>query len=186
MILNQRLTFRCVGVSKIGWGGSSVFWWWWGALVSVSKIITFAFCHLLISGVSCYSSLWLELVPPMILLASVRSPGSPSLSWVFLVQVLSEKSFSLVGQLHRVLVLRPASWLKMKAPNRACPRRCVASAVYVLTCTDGLRGMRDTKWLSHLLWRSEPSWADTSPLAGKVPRCLEPEMGYVPEAVLLL
>ena len=33
---------------------------------------------------------------------------------------------------------------------------------------------------------AEPSRADTSPLAGKVPGCLEPEMGSVPEAVLLL
>jgi hypothetical protein len=33
---------------------------------------------------------------------------------------------------------------------------------------------------------AEPSWGDTSPLAGKVPRCLEPDMGSVPEAVLLL
>jgi hypothetical protein len=33
---------------------------------------------------------------------------------------------------------------------------------------------------------SEPSRADTSPLAEKVPRCLEPKMGSVQEAVLLL
>jgi hypothetical protein len=45
-------------------------------------------------------------------------------------------SSPLVGKVHRVLVLRPASWLKMKAQNRACPRRCVASAVCALTCTD--------------------------------------------------
>jgi len=37
---------------------------------------------------------------------------------------------------HRGLAFRPASWLKMKAGNRACPRRCVSSAVCVLTCTD--------------------------------------------------
>jgi hypothetical protein len=49
-------------------------------LVSVSKILMFAFRHLVISGVSCYSFLWLELVPPVILLASVRTPGSPTLS----------------------------------------------------------------------------------------------------------
>ena len=33
---------------------------------------------------------------------------------------------------------------------------------------------------------TEPSRADTSPLEGKLPRCLEPEMGSVPEAVFLL
>jgi hypothetical protein len=33
---------------------------------------------------------------------------------------------------------------------------------------------------------AEPSQVDTSPLVGKVPGCLEPEMGSVPEAVSLL
>jgi hypothetical protein len=50
----------------------------------------------------------------------------------------------------------------------------------------GLRGTQDTRWLSHMLWWSEPSRPATSPLVGKVPRCLEPETGSVPEAVLLL
>jgi hypothetical protein len=49
-----------------------------------------------------------------------------------------------------------------------------------------LWGTWDTGWLPHLLQQSEPSQADTSPLAGKVPRCLQPEMGPVPEAVSLL
>jgi hypothetical protein len=40
----------------------------------------FAFCHLVISGVSYYSCLWLELVPPVILLASVSTPGIQTLS----------------------------------------------------------------------------------------------------------
>jgi hypothetical protein len=47
---------------------------------SVSKILTFSFHHLVISGISCYSCLWLELVPPVVLLASVSSPGNPALS----------------------------------------------------------------------------------------------------------
>jgi hypothetical protein len=33
---------------------------------------------------------------------------------------------------------------------------------------------------------SLPGWADTSPLAGKVPGCLEPKTGTVPEALWLL
>ena len=49
-----------------------------------------------------------------------------------------------------------------------------------------LRGTWDIRWLRHLLWKSEPSLAATSPLAGKVPRCLEPKMGSVSEAVWLL
>ena len=49
-------------------------------LVSVSKIFTFAFCCLVISGVSCYNCLWLDLVPLMILLFSTSRPGRLSLS----------------------------------------------------------------------------------------------------------
>ena len=44
----------------------------------VSKILMFAFCHSVTSGISCYSCLWLELVPPVILLASVSTPGNPT------------------------------------------------------------------------------------------------------------
>ena len=69
--------------------GSAGFWWWWVVLVSVSKILTFAFHHLVISGISCYSCLWLELVPPVVLLASIIRPWRLALSWVSVVRVLS-------------------------------------------------------------------------------------------------
>jgi hypothetical protein len=49
-------------------------------LVSLSKILMFAFRHLVIFVVSCYSCLWLELAPPVILLASVSTPRIPTLS----------------------------------------------------------------------------------------------------------
>jgi hypothetical protein len=49
-------------------------------LVSFSKILTSAFHHLVISGVSCYRCLWLELVPLVILLASTSRPGRLALS----------------------------------------------------------------------------------------------------------
>ena len=49
----------------------------------------FAFCLLVISGVSCCSCLWLELVLPVILLASVSRPGILDLSRVSVVRVLS-------------------------------------------------------------------------------------------------
>jgi hypothetical protein len=62
--------------------------------VSVSKIFTFAFFHLVISGVSYYSCFWLELVPLVIILASVSSPGSPALSRVSVVRVLSAGKLS--------------------------------------------------------------------------------------------
>jgi hypothetical protein len=63
-------------------------------LVSVSKILMFAFHHLLISGVSCYSCLWLELIPTFILLASVSTPGSLTFSWVSVVRVHSAGKLS--------------------------------------------------------------------------------------------
>jgi hypothetical protein len=81
-------------VSRTGWGGSAEFWWWWVVFVSVSKILTFAFHHLVISGLSCYSCLWLEPDSPVILLTSVISPGSPALSWVPVVRVLSASKLS--------------------------------------------------------------------------------------------
>ena len=50
----------------------------------------------------------------------------------------------------------------------------------------GLQGTWDKRWLSHLLWQSEPYQTGISPLTGKVPGCLEPEVGSVSEAVFLL
>jgi hypothetical protein len=43
----------------------------------------FAFCHLVISGVSCYSCLCLEIVPLVILLPSISRPGRLALSSEF-------------------------------------------------------------------------------------------------------
>jgi hypothetical protein len=77
-----------------GRSGSAGFWWWWVVLVSVSKILTFAFCHPVISGVSCYSCLWLELVPQVIMLTSISRPGRLDLSWVSVFRVLSAGKLS--------------------------------------------------------------------------------------------
>jgi hypothetical protein len=54
----------------------------------------FALCHLLISGASCYSFLWLELVPQVIMLASISRPGRLALSLVSVVRVLSAGKLS--------------------------------------------------------------------------------------------
>ena len=111
-------------------------------LVSVCKILTFGFHHLIISAVRCSSCLWLELVPPVLLLP---------LSVLLGVQLSLESQWSehslqanspLAGKVHRGLAFRPSSWPKMKARNKACPRRCVVSAVCTLTCTDW--SLRDT------------------------------------------
>jgi hypothetical protein len=67
----------------------------------------------------------------------------------------------------------------------ACPRICVASAVSSLTCADwSLRDLGSKMAPSPAL--KKPSLGNTSLLVGKVPWCLEPEMGSVPEAVSLL
>ena len=73
-------------------------------LVFVSKILMFAFCHLVISGVR-----WLVLVPPVILLASVSilgvqlSPESQSSEHSL------QASSPLAGKVHRSLDLRSPS-----------------------------------------------------------------------------
>jgi hypothetical protein len=79
---------------------------------------------------------------------------------------------------HRYLVFRPASWLKMKAQNRACPRRCVVSAVCMLTYTDcSLREVGHKMALSpaqevrallgrHLSSGGENAWMSRAPKRG--------------------
>ena len=76
---------------RTGSGGSAAFG---VVLVSVSKILTSAFHHLVISGISCYSCLWLQLVPPVILLDSISRPGRLDLSCISVVIVLSEGKLS--------------------------------------------------------------------------------------------
>jgi hypothetical protein len=57
-------------------------------------ILTFAFRHLVISGVSCYSCLWLELVPLVILLVFISRPARLALFWVSVVRALSSGKLS--------------------------------------------------------------------------------------------
>ena len=59
------LLFRCVGVFETRCGGRTGFWWCPVVLVSVRKILSFAFRHLVVFGVRCSSCLWLKLVPPV-------------------------------------------------------------------------------------------------------------------------
>ena len=126
-------------------------------MVSVSKILMFAFHHLVISGVSCYSCLWLELVPLVILLVSISRPGKLALSSEFQWSEQSlQASFPLTGKVHRYLVFGPPSWPKMKAQNRIFPRSCVALARKVAGCLEPkmappqkLSGSRlSQKWLA--------------------------------------
>ena len=65
--------------------------WSWFLLV---RVLLLPFCHLVISGVSCYSCLWLELVPQVIMLASISRPGRLVLSLVSVVRALSAGKLS--------------------------------------------------------------------------------------------
>jgi hypothetical protein len=73
------------------------------------------------------------------------------------------------------------------AQNGVCPH-CLCSLLdhpLQSECSPaqtGLQGTQDIRWLSHLLWWSEPSQEDTFLLVGKVPRCLEPETGVCPRS----
>jgi hypothetical protein len=104
-------------------------------LVSVTKFLTFAFSHLVISGVSCYSCPGQSFFPPMILLAFISRPGrllSPEFQWS---EYSLQASSPLAWKVHRYLAFRPASWQKMKARNWACLRSCASSVVGTLTYT---------------------------------------------------
>jgi hypothetical protein len=112
----------------------------------------FAFHHLVISGVSCYSCLWLELVPQLIMLASISRPGRPALSWVSVFRVLA--SCSLAWKVPRYLLFEPASWQKLWSPHQRSKVPVESpvgtlgvssdSAPKVPQCWRGLEGTCDT------------------------------------------
>jgi hypothetical protein len=113
-----------------------LFWWCQVLLVSVSKILTFAFRHLVISGIRCSSCLWVELIPPVIffypLSALLVIQLSPESQW-------SEHSLQacspLLGKGHRsraqlILLAEDEDW---KGP---CLRSSVASVACALSFED--------------------------------------------------
>ena len=121
--------------------GIAEFWWWWLVLVSV----TFAFCHLLISGVSCYSCLWLEIVPLMMLLASISRPGWLAFSSEFQWSEYSQQASSpLTGKVHSYLVFGPPPGRRWRPKTGPFPEavllwpvtEAVVSVVHTLTCAD--------------------------------------------------
>jgi hypothetical protein len=131
MLLNLGLAFRvCWGA--LDWAK----WECWvlmmvSGLGSVSNILMFTFRHLVISGVSCYICVCLEIVPQVILLASISRPRRLDLSSEFQWSEHSlQASSPLTEKVHRYLVFRPPSLQKMKAQNRTFPRSCVALACH--------------------------------------------------------
>ena len=103
----------------------------------------FAFSHLVISGISCYSWLWLELVTPMILIASISRPGRYLLSFQWPLFSLQASSL-LSGKLHRYLLAEDEG-LKPGLSQNLChfhlSQKWLASVVHTLTCTD--QSLRD-------------------------------------------
>ena len=85
----MRYAFNLVLAIRVCWGAQVWARWECCILMMVSglgfcfKILMFAFCHLVISGVSCYSCLCLEIVPLMILLSSISIAGRLDLSSEF-------------------------------------------------------------------------------------------------------
>jgi hypothetical protein len=154
-------------------------------LVSVSKVLMFAFHHLVISGVSCYSCLWLELVPLVIPLASISRPGRLALSWV--VRALSAGKLSSCregGQISGVwtCLLEEDEGLKQGLSQNKCSFCSPYSPLHRLVSAESQNQDGSPRCCGKTL----PGGADTSPLAGKVPGCLEPQMRSAPEALWLL
>jgi hypothetical protein len=123
MILVLILAFRvCSGIHDLLW------WVYWvlmmpSGLGSVSKILSFAFHHLVISGISCYSCLWLDLVPPVILLASVNTPGNPTVPWVSVVRVFSTSKRSSCRDGAQRSGAQLCLLAEDEVQKRQCPRR---------------------------------------------------------------
>jgi hypothetical protein len=157
MFSNLNLAFQ------VYWGIQDSLWWECWVLMklilfSVSKIVNIC---LLPSAVSCSSCLWLELVPLVNLLASVSSPGSPTLSWVSVVRVLS------AGKCIEF-------WSSALSPGwRWRPKRDLVSKAMLLLPSvhspfrTGLSGTLDTRCHSYLVSRTDLSLEATSPLVGK-------------------
>jgi hypothetical protein len=123
-------------VSRTSCSMSTGYWWCWVVLVSVSKILTFAFHHLVISGVRCSSCICLELISPVILLASVSTPGSATLSWVLVVRALPRGWLSSGREGSKGSVSQLCLLSEDKGPKGPCPRSSVASEAHVLSCID--------------------------------------------------
>jgi hypothetical protein len=144
-----------------------------------------AFSHMAISRVSCYSCLWLELVSPVILLASISRPGRLTVSWVSLVRVLSAGKLSTCREGAEISGLRTCllaedEGLKQGLSQKPCSFCSLHSHLHSLVVSER-SWIRDGSLRSSV--KTFLGWMDTSPLAGTVCRCLEPETGSAPEAL---
>ena len=137
----MRYDFKSESCFSGVWGIQDSLWWVYWVLMMPNglgffKIVLFSFCHLVISVVRCSSYLWLEFVPPVILLAFVSTPGSLTLSWVPVVRSLSAGKLSSF----REGAQRPGAQIHLFAedegPKWPYPRSSVSSVPHVLSCMD--------------------------------------------------
>jgi hypothetical protein len=112
----------------------------------------FAFCHLVISGVHCYSCFCLEISPPVILLASVSTPGSQNVSRVSLFRVLSAGKCKVVCS-----SAMPPGW-RWRPKSDPVPEAMLFLLPMCSHEQTGLSGTRDTRWCSHLVQGQSPPW----------------------------
>ena len=105
----------------------------------------FAFPHLIIFGVSCYSCLWLELVPLVILLASISRPGRLVLYCFSVVRSLFAGKLSSCTEGAQILgiqtcILAEDEGLTQGLSQKLCclglSQKLLASVVHALTYAD--------------------------------------------------
>lgn len=109
-------------------------------MISVSRILKFAFRHLVISEASCHSCLWLELVPQVTLLASISRPGRLDLSLVSVVRVFSAGNLSSYREGAQIsdiqtCLLAEDEGLKQDLSHKLS-QKLLASVVHTLTYAD--------------------------------------------------
>ena len=113
-------------------------------LVPVSRILTFTFRHLVISGVSCYSCLCLEIVPLVILLPSISRPGRLALFPEFQWSEQSLQARSPLSGRCTVIWCLELLLAEDKGPKQDLSQKlllwpvteAVVSVVHTLTCVD--------------------------------------------------
>jgi hypothetical protein len=96
----------------------------------------FAFCHLVISGISCYSCLLLELVSLVILLTSISRPERLALSWVSVVRALSAGKHSSCREGSQISGVWTFLLAEDEDPKQGLSQKLLASVVHTLTCAD--------------------------------------------------
>jgi hypothetical protein len=119
----------------------------------------FVFCHLVNSGVSCYSCLWWELVPLVILLFSTSWLGRLALSWVSVVRALSAGRLSSFREGAQISGVQTSLLAEYEGLKLDMSQKLLASVDHTLTCAEYSRGVLDPKCLPQMLRQSPPSLA---------------------------